>query len=542
MMDSPQDATPTETAPATPAAGAEAVLAFLGDPATHGGAPVTRIDTHAAAVFLAGSRALKIKRAVRFPFLDFSTLEKRHAACEAELVANRPFAPDLYDGVVAITREADGRLALGGAGPPVEWAVRMHRFDETRTLDRLADAGAIDTGLADALGRVVAAAHARAPVVEAAPWVDALGLYVAQNADAFFERPDLFAPQVAAELTARSRSALVRLKPLLLARGEAGLVRQGHGDLHLGNIALIDGRPVPFDALEFNPLVASGDVLYDLAFLLMDLWERDLRPQANIVLDRWLADTGRPQNLDASDLDALAALPLFLSLRAAIRAKVTAARPAAVGGRAARDAAAEKYFWLACALIAPPRPVLVAIGGLSGTGKSAAARALAPDLAPAPGAVVLRTDVLRKALSGVDEHTRLPAEAYAEAVTARVYAELFARTRRALAAGHSVVADAVFARPEEREAIAATARAAGVPFAGAFLDADLATRLARVGGRAADASDADAAVVRRQEAYDLGALDWIRVDASGTPADTLARLRAALPCSPRQDRQPPVLV
>lgn len=537
MTIAPQDATET-TAAGAPDAAQDAVLAFLADPVTHGGAAVTRIDTAAAAVFLGGSRALKIKRAVRYPFLDFSTLEKRHAACEAELLANRPFAPELYDGVVAITRETDGRLALGGAGPPVEWAVKMHRFDETRTLDRLADAGGIDAALADALGRVVAAAHARAPVVAAEPWIDALAVYVAQDAAAFAERPDLFAPAAAADLGARSEAALARLRPLLRARGQAGLVRRGHGDLHLGNIALIDGRPVPFDALEFDPLVASGDVLYDLAFLLMDLWERDLKAAANIVLDRWLADTRRVE-----DLDALAALPLFLSLRAAIRAKVTAARPTAASGRAARDAAAQKYCRLACGLIAPAPPVLVAIGGLSGTGKSAAARALAPDIAPAPGAVVLRTDVLRKALSGVDEQTRLPAGAYTEAVTARVYAELAARTRRALAAGHSVVADAVFARPDERAAIAEAARAAGVPFAGLFLTADLATRLVRVGGRTADASDADAAIVRRQEAYDLGPLDWIRVDASGPPAETAARLRAALASSSNEaHRGPPALV
>ncbi len=122
----------------------QAVIDFLGRPATHGGAPVKRIDTHAASVFLAGPRALKIKRAVRFPFLDYSTLEKRKAACAAEIEVNRAYAPSIYRGVVAITREADGRLAIGGKGEPVEWAVDMARFDETQTLDHLADAGRID--------------------------------------------------------------------------------------------------------------------------------------------------------------------------------------------------------------------------------------------------------------------------------------------------------------------------------------------------------------------------------------------------------------
>ena len=131
----------------------QAVIDFLGAPATHGGASVKRIDTHAATVFLAGKRALKIKRAVRFPFLDYSTLDRRKAACAAEIEVNRPFAPAIYHRVVAITREGDGALAIGGEGEAVEWAVEMRRFDETQTLDHLAQTGRIDGALADALGR-----------------------------------------------------------------------------------------------------------------------------------------------------------------------------------------------------------------------------------------------------------------------------------------------------------------------------------------------------------------------------------------------------
>ena len=142
----------------------QTVIDFLARPQTYGGVEVTRIDTHAAAVFLAGNRALKIKRAVRFAVLDYSTLDKRKAACEAEIAVNHPFAPAIYRGVVAITRRSDGTLAIGGQGEPVEWAVEMRRFDETQTLDHLAEAGGIDAALADALGRAVARAHAAAPV------------------------------------------------------------------------------------------------------------------------------------------------------------------------------------------------------------------------------------------------------------------------------------------------------------------------------------------------------------------------------------------
>jgi uncharacterized protein len=501
------------------------VLAFLGRASTHGGVPVRRIDTHAGVVFLAGERALKVKRAVRFPFLDFSTLAKRKAACFAEIESNRPFAPALYRGVIAVTRGRDGTLALGGDGEPVEWAVDMRRFDETKTLDHLADAGRIDLAMADELARGVAAAHARAPVVDAAPWIDALADYVAQNDAAFREYPALFPPSAVAEFTAASGAALARLRPLLRDRGKAGLVRRGHGDLHLGNIALIDGRPVPFDALEFDPLVASGDVLYDLAFLLMDLVERKLEAAANVVLNRYLTETRRRE-----DLDALTALAFLMSMRAAIRAKVTAARAAVTSAvdRVAITRSATTYFELAVTLIAPRPPRLVAVGGLSGTGKSLLARALAPDLLPHPGAVVLRSDVERKSLFGTAETDRLPADAYAPEVTARTYATLVDKARRIIAAGHSAIVDAVFSDAAERDAVAAVARADGVVFAGLFLTADLATRIARIGHRTGDASDADAAVARRQEDYALGSLDWSVVDASGTPEETLAGAKRAL--------------
>jgi hypothetical protein len=208
---------------------------------------------------------------------------------------------------------------------------------------------------------------------------------------------------------------------------------------------------VPFDAVEFDPLIAAGDVLYDLAFLLMDLVERGLTDAANRVLNRYLFEARGDENLDA-----LVALPLFMSLRAAIRAKVTAARlDQGADKRDAITGAARTYFKLACDLISPPAPKLVAVGGLSGTGKSILARALAPHVMPSPGAVLLRSDVERKSLFGVGETDRLPAEAYSTDAGARVYAALNAKARRIIAAGHSVVVDAVFARPEERAAVGA---------------------------------------------------------------------------------------
>jgi aminoglycoside phosphotransferase family enzyme/predicted kinase len=503
----------------------EPVFALLADPATHGDGSVKRIDTHAAVIFLAGDRVFKVKRAVRFAFLDYSTLDRRRLACEAEIEVNRAFAPDIYRGVVAITREADGRLALDGSGTPVEWAVEMRRFDEKCTLDNLAERGQIEAALADALGRVVAAAHAGAPPVAPGPWIAALGDYIDEHVASFGETPDLFPAAEVDTLARKSRAAYDRIHPLLVERGRQGLIRRIHGDLHLGNIVLLDGRPVLFDAIEFSPLIASGDVLYDLAFLLMDLTERGLGSAANTVFNRYLIATRRTE-----DLDALSALPFFLSMRAAIRAKVIAARLEQAKAHEQRTIIrdAKKYFDWSRRFIAPVPAMLVAVGGLSGTGKSALARALAAELGPPPGAVVLRSDVERKALFGKDESETLPSAAYTADVTERVYATIVEKVRRTVAAGHSAIVDAVFARPQERAVMEQSATALDVPCHGLFLDADLATRLDRVGQRGQDASDADAAVARAQATFDLGKIDWLRVDAGGTPEETLARAKKAM--------------
>lgn len=500
------------------------VIAFLSDPSHFPGADtVERIDTHCSIVFLAGRRTYKLKRAIRLPYLDYSTPEKRRRMCESELTLNRRTAPGIYERVSAITREADGSLRLDGGGRVLDWVVAMKRFAEDDVLDHMAERGRLDTPLMERLADVIARFHAAIEIRRDAGGANALHDVLDTNLEAFrvYGRGFLGEDKIA-RLDARLREALERNAALLERRRAAGKVRQCHGDLHLRNIVMLDGQPTPFDGIEFDDAIARIDVLYDLAFLLMDLEKRGLRKQANTVFNRYLSDT--------NEWDGLPLMPLFLANRAAIRSHVAgAARAQAQGEKAERHAKeARLYLDLALSLLAPPPPRLIAVGGLSGTGKSTLARTLAPCVGAAPGAVVLRSDLIRKEMAGIEPTARLPAGAYTREASAQVYARLCEQASRILTAGYAVVADAVYADPEERAAIEAVARSAGAPFQGLWLTGSQAVLEGRIAARRGDASDATVDVLRRQTQCDLGTLTWARIDADGEPSETEARARAAL--------------
>ncbi len=502
-----------------------AVVALLSRPETFGPGVrrVERIDTHISQVFLAGDGAWKLKRAVVLPFLDFSTAERRRLACEAELRLNRRTAPELYREVVPVTDEGGGRLALAGKGEPVDWLVAMARFPQSALLDHLVAAGRLTSALAKGLAEQIASFHTEAEIRTDLGGTDGMRRILDTNLRSFAgETPGVFTEAAVARMDERMRAALAALGSLLETRRREGRVRHCHGDLHLGNICLFEGKPLLFDAIEFNEDFACIDVFYDLAFLLMDLDHRGRRDLANRVLNRYLECTG--------DFDGLPPLPLFLALRAAVRAVVSAQHahfgPAAV--RAERRAVARRLLEESSAFLDPVAPRLVAVGGLSGTGKSRLARALAPLFGAAPGAVVLRTDVLRKRLVGVSPETRLPEDAYTVEMSRRTYAAMLDIARRAMAAGFSVIADAVFARPDERQAIEEIARARGASFAGLWLEAKPSVARRRIETRSSNASDATPAVLRRQLSYDLGRIDWRRIDSSGARGRTVAAARDCL--------------
>lgn len=495
-------------------------IAFLGNPASYGPecAAVERLETHISLVFLAGDRAYKLKRAVQLPYLDFSAVELRGEACATELALNRRTAPQLYLETRAIVRRVDGRVDWGGyskAGAEIiDWVVVMRRFDQAQRLDAIVKADGLMPRLIHALAAHITDFHAKAERRPDSGGAAALAAVIAENDECLRSgRAAAFPAERVGALREHSMVWLSRFGVLLDRRRAEGKVRHCHGDLHLRNICVIDGKPVLFDCIEFSDTFASIDVLYDLAFLLMDLDHQGHRADANLMLNRYL-------DL-ADEADGLAAMPLFISLRAAIRAHVTAT----TGGEAEE---AQAYLNQAGAALEEAPPRLIAIGGLSGTGKSTLAAALAPELGPATGARVLRSDVIRKRLFALDPEARLPESAYTAETTQRVYAAMCSQAADALRGECSVILDAVALRPDERQAFAAAAHKAGVPFAGLWLEASEGALTERVTARRHDASDATAEIVKRQLEVDPGVLDWTRIDAGGAPAEVLIRAKKAV--------------
>ena len=401
----------------------------------------------------------------------------------------------------------------------------MRRFDQADLFSTLAEHGKIDADLAKQLATAVygchASAHPAAPTSGTASFHDlARSIVRALAAAGLFDKADT------GRLALGLNRQLNRTASILDERARRGFVRRCHGDLHLANIVLWRGRPTLYDAIEFDEALATIDTLYDLAFLLMDLDFRGQRPAANIVLNQYLWRCRQDR-----DLQGLAGLPLFLALRAAIRARVTVDRAAQEHGQARDEdlVRAGRYLQAALDYVEPSSPQLVAVGGLSGSGKTTLAAALATWIGSAPGAVHLRSDLERKALAGVGELERLPDSAYTVEARRRVHEVLRDKAKMILAANHSVIVDAVYDAESDRHEIEAIAGTLGVPFRAFWLQADAHKLLARVAARHSDASDATPRVVQAQLGLHTGRLSpaWKPLDAGASTQET-ARLAMAL--------------
>jgi aminoglycoside phosphotransferase family enzyme/predicted kinase len=513
--------------PASPADRQQDIIGFLSTPAAYGlpdRTAIERIDTHISIVWLVERRAYKLKRAVEFDYVDFSSVALRHAACEAEVRLNRRTAPSLYVGVRPITREADGRLAIGGRGEPLDWVVEMVRFEQDRLFDRLAERQQLDLGAMDGVANAVAQLHAIAEHRTDYGGRAGMAWVIDGNALAFADLPEDGRRSIGERITTGGRALLNRHADLLERRRQGGFVRVCHGDLHLRNICLLNDVPTLFDGIEFNDQISCIDVWYDLAFLLMDLWRRQLPAHANTAFNGYLERT--------LDLEGLPLLPLFLSCRAAVRAKTSAASARVqtdLGRSGELNAAVADYLALSESFLARQPPLLIAIGGFSGSGKSTVARALAPAIGVAPGAVILRSDVTRKREFGVDPTTHLSPDAYTSPVNERVYRIIAERASTALSGGHAVIADAVFGNANARQRIAAIAREMGVPFIGIWLQGPRPLLEKRLANRRDDASDATAEVLDLQVRTTVVPDDWHRLDVTTALDDIQRAIQTLVP-------------
>lgn len=507
------------------------IAEFLADPSTHDVAldAIEVVETHGAFVVLTPERAYKLRRSVDYGWLDYGTPERRRHFAAREVELNAPNAPELYLGVGWIARAASGALALrepeelASGDERLEPVVVMRRFADEALLDSVAREGGIDWPLADAMGRAVAEMHRRARPLDKPVRLARFVATEAAELTSLEALADAEPARYGKALKSHAESAAQHAE----RRRTAGAIRLCHGDLHLRNMVMWQGRPTPFDRIEFNDDLAETDVLYDLAFLLMDLVHRDLGEAANAVLNAWAERiAAEPDGNVQAAYDGFALLPLYLSLRAAIRAKVGAIQ---ARDRSEQAGEAVAYVDLARAFLeAVPPPLVVAVGGRSGAGKSVLARALAPTVGATPGAVILRSDAIRKGLHGVDFSERLPKSAYTQEASDRVYDAMLRRADMMLRGGRSVVLDAAHLKPAERRAAEDLAAEHGIAFCGFWLELPLEQRLARIGGRDGDVSDADRAVAEKQEAVDVEPIEWAILDAGRPAEENVERMRQAV--------------
>ena len=503
-----------------------AVIAFLSNPHNYPKADAVKlIGTHAAIVFLAGDRAYKLKRAVKLPYLDFSTLEKRRAVIERELEINSRASPELYLSVMPVTLGPGGRgFEVGGAGTAVDWLLVMRRFDQAALLHKIACEGRLTGELVEDLANTVEHFHRHAPVSEKADFARSLE-HVATDLENTLCGPFAQARGLrVCSYIEHLRQELSSKFALIEEREREGFVRRCHGDLHLKNIVHWEGRTQLFDAIEFDDRLATIDVFYDLAFLLMDLWHRGLKQEANVILNHYL------QCASIREIEGLALLPLFLSLRSAIRA-MTGIHALSVCGREEYEVVIpeiESYAAFAAKVLSPAQPQLVAIGGLSGVGKSSVAHEFAAVVGSPPGAFHLRTDVERKIMHGVALTHRLPSEAYTPESRDEVYRRVFRKAEVALDSGCSVIVDAVFPEGPQRTQLRDLASRTNAGFLGLWLHADEKLLRQRIDERGADASDADAAIIDKQLKTIEAPENWIKIDASGGKDATVAAIAKTL--------------
>lgn len=472
-------------------------LHALLDPRTypHPCGEIELIETHISWVILTGSHVYKLKKPVKFSFVDFSTLALREHYCREELRCNRMFAPDLYETVLPVTRRADGDLEFGGEGEVIEWALRMRQFDNANQLDRMLERGEVSTEMLREFGRSLAGKHQALPrLTGSADEVEQR--IIGPVEDNFAEISTTSLQQrhgaLLQQTLALSRGDSQRLKPLMEQRLSSGAIRECHGDLHLTNLALIDGVVTAFDCLEFNANLRWIDTMSDVAFLLMDCHVRGRADLAYAFLDGYLDQSG--------DYDGAGLLGYYCAYRSMVRAKVAALRFEQERSEPVADRFVNHLQWAHDWLQRPPGR-LVLMCGLSGSGKSYVAERLVGRLP----AVRLRSDVARKHLLGLATEARsssaLDSGLYDPAHTEEVFSWLGECASGLLMSGEHVIVDATFIERSRRRQMLDRAKALGCKACILYCQAPVDVLRSRIQTRqeaGRDASEATLAVLEQQ--------------------------------------------
>lgn len=487
-------------------------------------------ETNISEIFLTGEKAYKLKRGVKYPYVDYSTPEKRLLACRKEMEICERFAPGLCFGIEKVVQDRKGRIHLESRSPDkeaeiVDYLLVMREFAEDMLFENMADRGDLDRFEMMDTAEKIFELHQKSEIVTDRDPVDIIsGRIYENNTMIRCFVPDVFDAEDVDALEKEQLEALDACRELLKKRRDEGKIRWCHGDLTLRNIAMWDGKVTPFNPIEFYDDLARIDTLYDFAFLLVDMESKGQRRLASILFNHYMALTG--------DWEGVKVLPLFLSCRAAVNAYVFAQRSSEIKDRHEAALMANKAYGqlvIAHRFLVRPKPLLVACGGLSGSGKSRIGREVAPFIGNPPGAVILRDDVLRKNILGVGLDDRLDESVYTPENEEKVFERLCLECRNMLASGQPVVADALFHEERHRRAIEDVAREMNVDFQGLWVDAPLEVRARRVVSRRRNPSDVTTAEeLERQLDIDVGTVTWDTVDTSGDRMVTLTQVRSLL--------------
>lgn len=482
-------------------------------------------QSHIAILFLAGDKVYKLKRAVLYPEADLSTREKRRLACVHEMKRSAIYAPNLVEKIESVRRLSSGKIVIGGAeGEEIDTILVMKRIPDKYLLNHLLPSSKFDRFEAMDLAEKLADLHKKAKILKNKWGTDTIKRLILENESVLScFCPDIFEKKKLEDLTRHSLQALAQNSRLIRLRQKSGAVRKCHGDLLLSNIAWTGDEFIFFSPIEYNENLCCIDTLYDLADVLMDLEAIGERHLTNILFNHYMAHM--------NDIGGFPLLPLYQAIRAARRAAVCAKKSTLMHGwdrrRIIREA--RHYFDLAQHFISGKNPVLVACGGLSGSGKSRIARELGVFFDPSPGAVILRDDIIKKQMMGLAPTQTLDKQYDTPAFEEVVYDVLRQQARTALSVGSCVILDALFYNPAERQAAENLAQSEHVPFIGLWMDAPVTTREERIKTRLRNPSDVkEREELDRQLNLDTGIITWAKIMTDGPRDKTLQKALTVL--------------